>query len=61
MLPSTAVISTALLEYVTYYHEGRNYQGKANILLFPSTVTEGNRADAPIGSKGLLSYYHQAA
>ena len=54
-----------LREYVTYYHEERNHQGKGNILLFPTATQAMNRVHGSVACKerlgGLFKYYHREA
>jgi putative transposase len=54
----------AVGEYVAYYHQERNHQGRGNVLLFPS-LRSGQRRDGPIRCRerigGLLKYYHREA
>jgi transposase InsO family protein len=54
----------ALQEYVAHYHHERNHQGKGNMLLFPSTNQDPERA-GPMQCRerlgGLLKYYERAA
>ena len=42
ILFGVSALRRALREYVTYYHEERNHQGKGNILLFPTAKKAGN-------------------
>ena len=55
----------ALREYLAHYHAERNYQGKSNVLLFPTAKQTVDRVDGPVGCKerlgGLLKYYHREA
>jgi putative transposase len=55
----------ALQQYVVHYHEERNHQGKANLILFP-VKTEGPRnRQAAVRCRerlgGLLKYYEREA
>ena len=54
----------ALQEYVAHYHHERNHQGKGNVLLFPSTNQDPERAGPMLCRErlgGLLKYYERAA
>ena len=60
-----ASLRRVLQEYVTYYHEERNHQGKGNILLFPTATQAMNRVHGSVACKerlgGLFKYYHREA
>jgi len=54
----------ALQEYVAHYHYERNHQGKGNVLLFPSTNQDSERAGLMQCRErlgGLLKYYEREA
>ena len=57
----------ALQQYVEHYHEGRNHQGKENLILFPLKLKrEGARErKAAVRRRerlgGLLKYYDREA
>lgn len=54
-----------LKEYIIYYHEERNHQGKGNRLLFPLSKGDSKDLDSEIQCRsrlgGLLKYYHREA
>ena len=59
-----ASLRHVLHEYVEHYHHERNHQGKGNILLFPTTRHNAERA-GPVRCRerlgGLLKYYEREA
>ncbi len=54
-----------LNEFIAHYHEERNYQGKGNLLLFPSADLSSPPESDAIECKqrfgGMLKYYHREA
>ena len=61
-----ASLRRALREYLVYYHQERNHQGRGNILLFPATTERAAPVDEPPARcrerlGGLLKYYHREA
>jgi len=60
-----ASLMRALREYLVHYHDERNYQGKDNVLLFPTATKAENRVNGLVRCQerlgGLLEYYHQEA
>ena len=54
----------ALREYVVYYHQERNHQGKENLLLFPAS-DQLPQSERKVRSRerlgGLLRFYHREA
>jgi putative transposase len=55
----------ALREYLIYYHEERNHQGKRNRLLFPTDDFDPYNCEGNIKCKsrlgGVLRYYYRSA
>ena len=62
MLFGESDLRHALTEYLDHYHEERNYQGKGNVLLFPSGKP---KAEGPIECRerlgGMLKFYYRKA
>jgi len=60
-----ASLRRVLREYVTYFYEERNHQGKGNVLLFPSRQERTICRDQSVCFRerlgGLLKYYHRQA
>jgi hypothetical protein len=54
-----------LHEYVEHYHHERNYQGKGNVLLFPTVSAADMVPQGPMQCRerlgGLLTYYEREA
>jgi putative transposase len=59
-----ASLRQALTQYVEHFHHERNYQGKGNVVLFP-TVHPGSERAGPIQCRkrlgGLLKFYDREA
>ena len=55
----------ALQEDLTHYYGERNYQGKDNLVLFPTTTTDTHTAHGSVACRerlgALLRYYYQEA
>jgi hypothetical protein len=60
-----ASLRRTLREYVTYYHEEPNHQGKGNVLLFPLNCSSAPNSDGSVRCRerlgGLLKFYHRKA
>ena len=52
-------------EFLEHYHQGRNHQGKDNLLLFPASALQDRNAPPAIRCRerigGLLKYYGRVA
>jgi transposase InsO family protein len=58
-----ASLRRALREYLMYFRQERNHQGKGNVLLFPTTTKSMNHVHGSVNCKqrlgGLLKYYYR--